>query len=377
MNIRKMTIGAVMVLAACATMTAENSPPVTLKQAYAGAFLIGTVMGKPPAREAEWHLLCRQFNSITAGNCLKPKPVHPAEDRYEFATADVVVKMAHEQGLVIQGHTLIWHSQCPDWFFRDGDKPAGRELVLKRMRDHIATVVGRYAGKIQGWDVVNEVIDSGKGYLRETKWLAAMGEDYIAEAFRAAHRADPRAKLYYNDFSIERPAKREKALRLIRELKSKGVPMDGIGIQGHWELDKIPYQDIEDAIIAFHKEGVDVAITELDLDVVPRRVTGAEVDAREAAGADPYPNGLPAAMLQRQADQYGKLFAIFYKHRDKISRVTIWGLHDGVSWLNTWPSKRTNHPLLWDRDLNPKPALAAVLAVPVAAAQRGGGMNES
>jgi endo-1,4-beta-xylanase len=334
----------------------------SLRAAYAGAFLIGASFN-PGLSAAERELLFRQFNTVTPGNCLKPGPIHPAEDRYEFATADALVDMVRAHGLTVNGHTLIWHNQCPNWFFLDGDRPAGRELVLQRMRSHITTVVRHFAGRVQSWDVVNEAIGDDQNDLRQTKWLTAIGDDYIAEAFRAAHLADPRAELYYNDYSIERPAKREKTLRLIRALKQQPVPIHGVGIQGHWQLDRIPYQAIEAAIIAFHREGVKVMITELDIDVVPRQFGGADVASREGAGADPYAEGLPPEVQRRLADQYARLFALFVKHRDKISRVTFWGLHDGRSWLNFWPSRRTNHPLLWDRQLQPKPALAAVLAV--------------
>lgn len=274
------------------------------------------------------------------------------------------VEFTHEKTKVLNGHTLVWHHQCPDWFFRDGDQPAGRALVLRRMRAHVTTVAKHFAGKVQSWDVVNEAIADGDGYLRQSKWVTSIGEDFIAKAFLAARRADPKAELYYNDYGIERPAKREKALRLIRDLKKHKVPIQGIGIQGHWELDKVPFEAIEEAILAFHKEGLAVAITELDIDVVPRKYGGADVTSQQAADADPYPNGLPPEIQQRQADQYARLFALFLKHHDKISRVTFWGLHDGRTWLNSWPSKRTNHPLLWDRALRPKPAFSAVLAIP-------------
>jgi endo-1,4-beta-xylanase len=344
----------------------HHSPtvPQTLRQAYAGAFLIGAAIPAAGLSAAEQELLVRHFNTVTPENCMKPKPLQPAENRFEFAAADALVQMAQANGLTVNGHTLLWHNQCPDWFFTVDNQPASRGRVLARMRRHIATVVGRYAGKVQTWDVVNEAIGDGDEYLRKTKWLTTLGEGYLAEAFRAARKADPQAELYYNDYSIEWPAKRAKALRLIRDLKQRGAPIDGIGIQGHWELDKVPYQAIEEAIIAFHREGLAVAITELDIDCVPRQFGGADVAARQAGQVDPFVNGLPPDVQQRLADQYARLFALFYKHRDKIRRVTFWGLHDGRSWLNKWPSPRTNHALLWDRALQPKPALAAVLTVP-------------
>jgi endo-1,4-beta-xylanase len=293
---------------------------------------------------------------------MKADAIHPQEDRYDFRAADEAVNLAERDKLKVNGHTLVWHSQCPDWFFADSGKPATGDLVLKRMREHIHGVMAHYRGKVFSWDVVNEAIADDQGYLRKSKWLDSIGEKFIGEAFIAARNADPAAELYYNDYNIEMPEKRAKALRLIRELKAQNVPIDGIGIQGHWILDNVPLKEIEDAIVAFHAEGLKVMITELDIDVVPRR-SGANVSERgKAGGSDPYTKGCPPEVLKRQAEQYAALFAIFKKHADKVGRVTFWGLDDGRSWLNNWPSKRTNYPLLWSRDVQPKPALEAVLA---------------
>lgn len=330
---------------------------------FVNCFVIGAAIPGAELNQAERRLLFSNFGTVTPENCMKPAPLHPAEDRFDFAHADALVAMAHASGLTVNGHTLVWHYQCPDWFFADGSRLAGRELVLRRMQAHIAAVAGHFAGKVKSWDVVNEAIDDGTDYLRKSKWLTRIGEDYIAEAFIAAQKADPKAELYYNDYGIERQPKRDKTLRLIHDLKQRKAPVQGIGIQGHWQIDHIPFQDIEDAIIAFHAEGMQVMITELDIDVVTRETAGAGVETREQGVGDPFANGLPEDLQQRLADQYARLFALFLKHRDKIDRVTFWGLHDGRSWLNYWPSKRTNHPLLWDRALQPKPALSAVLAL--------------
>lgn len=334
-----------------------------LMMGFVNCFVIGAAIPGAELNRAERRLLFSNFGTVTPENCMKPAPLHPAEDRFDFANADALVAMAHANGLTVNGHTLVWHQQCPDWFFTDGSRLAGRELVLRRMQAHIAEVAGHFAGKMKSWDVVNEAIDDGTDYLRKSKWLTSIGEDFIAEAFIAAQKADPKAKLYYNDYGIERQPKRDKTLRLIHDLKQRKAPVQGIGIQGHWQIDHIPFQDIEDAIIAFHSEGMQVMITELDVDVVTRETAGAGVETRERGGGDPFANGLPEDLQQRLADQYARLFALFLKHRDKIDRVTFWGLHDGRSWLNYWPSKRTNHPLLWDRALQPKLALSAVLAL--------------
>ena len=336
--------------------------PASLKEAYGERFDVGVAVPSGRLSDAEQGILVANFTAVTPENSMKADAIHPEEDRYDFREADEAVKLAQGSKLKVNGHTLVWHSQCPDWFFSDAGQPASGDLVLKRMREHIHAVMAHFRGKVFSWDVVNEAIADDQGYLRQSKWLNSIGEDFIGEAFRAARAADPKAELYYNDYNIELPEKRAKVLRLIRELKARNVPIDGIGIQGHWILDNVPFKEIEDAIVAFHDEGLKVMITELDIDVVPRR-SGADVSGGDTAGgSNPYAQGCPPEVLQRQAQQYAALFAIFQKHADKVSRVTFWGLDDGRSWLNNWPSKRTNYPLLWSRDLQPKPALQAVLS---------------
>ncbi len=335
--------------------------PTNLKEAYGSKFAIGAAIDTPNLSEAELALLVSNFTNITPGNCMKPEPIEPEKGKYTFEKADALVSFAQRNGLIVNGHCLVWEEQCPAWFFLDKGKPAGRNLVLNRMTDHITTEVTHFKGKVFSWDVVNEALGDGPEYLKPTRWEKAIGDDYIAQAFIAASKADPQAELYYNDYNLEQPDKRQKALRLIRDLKRQNIRIDGIGMQGHWELDKIPYQDIEDSIMAFHNEGLKVMVTELDLDVVPRSTTSAKVAAHEQGKGDPYSKGCPPEILQRQADQYARLFVLFRKHADMVSRVTFWGLDDRDSWLDTWPRKRTNYPLLWGRDLQPKPALAAVL----------------
>jgi endo-1,4-beta-xylanase len=341
---------------------AQDSGPATLKEAYGGMFAIGAAIPGPELNAAEQKILFHNFTNVTPENCMKPQPTEPEEGKFTFGQADALVAFAHDHGLKVNGHCLVWDEQCPDWFFSDNGKPAARDLVLKRMIDHITGEAKHFRGRVFSWDVVNEAISDGPEYLKPTRWEKSIGDDYIAQAFTAAAAADPNAELYYNDYSIERPEKRGKVIRLIRDLKKQNIRIDGVGIQGHWELDKIPYKDIEDAIVAFNKEGVKVMITELDIDMVSRSAGGADTSVHEQGGDDPYAKGCPPEVLQRQAEQYAKLFALFRKHADKITRVTFWGLDDGRSWENFWPRTRTNYPLLWGRDLKPKPALAAVLA---------------
>jgi endo-1,4-beta-xylanase len=300
---------------------------------------------------------------------MKPGSIHPNENIWEFAQADALVKFAEANHMQVFGHNLLWHNQTGDWFFRKGDRQASRDELLERMKTHIETVVGRYKGKISGWDVVNEAIaEGGSDDLRRTAWLKGVGDDYIVQAFRFAHAADPDALLQYNDYNIELNPKRDRTIRLIKSLQSAGVPVAAVGIQGHWILDRVPYADIEKAIEEFRKLGVKVMITELDLDVVPRQATGADINQTERDGSKGSPP-ISDDIVRRQADQYAKLFEVFHRHRDAISRVTFWGLNDGRSWLNYWPRQRADYPLLFDRQSRPKPAFHAVIDVVASAAK--------
>ncbi len=265
----------------------------------------------------------------------------------------------------VVGHTLCWHGQTPPWMFRGADgKPLPRDEALRNLKGHIDAVVGHFKGKVIGWDVVNEAISDAKdGYLRDTPARRAIGDDYIVKAFEFAHAADPGAELYYNDYGNEDAGKREKTIRLIRELKAAGVHLDAVGIQCHLRLDEPDAADrLDRAIEAYSAEGVKVVLSELDVDVLPRSVRGADVAARERVGANPYTHGLPPEVAEAQARFYRRFFQVVLKHPGVVTRVTFWGTHDGLSWLNFWPvSFRTNHPLLWDRALKPKPAFGAVL----------------
>ena len=346
--------------------------PSTLASAYRDGFAIGVGIGNGFINnpdDPQLRLATTQFSSWSAENCLKPGPIQPEEGRFEFTLADRFVDLATKHRKQIVGHTLVWHEQCPPWFFLGPDgQAAPASLVEERMKTHIRTLVGRYRGRIAEWDVVNEALsDQPDEYLRPTKWHAALGESFIATAFRTAHEADPSALLIYNDYNIEQPYKRAKALRLLRSLKDQGVPVHAVGIQGHWGVDQIPLEEIEKSIVEFSALGLKVLITELDLSVLPSKYWGADVSIQQARdeGLDPYTAGLPSEVAARQAGQYAALFRILWKHRDKIGRVTFWNLHDGASWKNNFPIKgRTDHPLLFDRTLQPKPAYHSVLAIP-------------
>lgn len=337
----------------------------SLKDAYRQEFLIGSALGgKLPGfySAGEVALIVSQFNAATPEWCMKSRPIHPREDEWRFEDADAFVRFCGEHHIVPFGHALVWHEDCPDWFFEDGNQPASRELVLRRLRDHIHTEVGRYKGRIRGWDVVNEAIsDRADEYLRKTKWLASIGDDYIVQAFRFAHEADPDVTLQYNDYEIESEPKRSKAVRLIKSLQDAKIPIAAVGIQGHWSLDHVPYADLEKAINTFQAMGLKVMISELDLDVLPRKIAGNPEAQQEKRAEMARPGPCPPDVLRRQAEQYGRLFELFRKHRDVITRVSFWGIDDAHSWLNGWPFRRYNHPLLFDREGKPKPAFYSVI----------------
>jgi endo-1,4-beta-xylanase len=346
-----------------------NARDVTLKDAFKDDFLIGAAINQPQfegksPREAD--IVKAQFNTVSPENVLKWESVHPAPDDFNFSEADQYVAFGQKNHMFIIGHNLIWHEQTPAWVFRD-DKgnPISREALIARMRNHIFTVVGRYKGKIGGWDVVNEALNEN-GTLRDSPWKRIIGDDYLVLAYQFAHEADPDAQLYYNDYSLENLPKRKGAVALIKKLQAQGVRIYAIGLQEHDKMNWPTTNQVDATISTFSKLGIKVMVTELDIDLLPAatRSRQAEVSMNVAARAElnPYVNGLPDSMQQKLAQRYADLFSVFVAHHGEISRVTFWGVADADSWLNNWPVfGRTSYPLLFDRDSNPKPAFEAVL----------------
>jgi endo-1,4-beta-xylanase len=314
-------------------------------------------------------IVARQFSTISPENNLKFGPIHPAADRYNFDPADQYVAFGRDHGLAIIGHCLVWHQQTPAWVFAgEGGAKAGRDVLLARMREHITTVVGRYKGRIRGWDVVNEAVDED-GTLRKTPWLDGIGEDFIAKAFEFAHAADPDAELYYNDYNLWKPAKRATVVRIVKDLRARGLRVDAVGEQGHWGIDEPPLAEIDATLGDLAAgTGVKVMLTELDIDVLPRDpdMWGADLSKQTALRekTNIYPDGLPAEQQQKLARRYADIFALVLKHRAAMSRVTFWGVTDANTWLHNFPIRgRVNYPLLWDKQGQPKPAFDAVVEV--------------
>lgn len=346
-------------------------PATTLRGVYADDFLIGAALNtaQVDGRNAKaGEVAAKQFSSITPENETKWQSVHPEPDRYNFKGADAYVEFARKNDMKLIGHTLVWHSQTPGWVFQgDGGKPATREELLKRMRDHIHAVAGRYKGKIMGWDVVNEALsDGGPEILRDSPWRRIIGDDFIDHAFRYAKEAAPDAELYYNDYGLENGRKRENCVKLLKGLLDRGVPITGVGTQSHFQLAHPPIAEVEKTIKDFSALGLKVMITELDVDVLPSRGNAgiADINRREQGddSLNPYTKGLPDEVQTKLAQRYADLFEVYLRHRKSITRVTFWGLDDGTSWLNGFPIRgRTNHPLLIDRELKPKPAFFTLL----------------
>ncbi len=357
---------------------AENSS--VLKDVYKNAFLLGTAVNDAIVSgtdKASQDIVVRQFNSITLENSMKAALVNPEPGIFNFAPADAFVAFGEAHNMFIIGHTLVWHNQVPSWFFVNaGGKPNTKEEQIERLRSHIKAVAGRYAGRVHAWDVVNEVIDNDGSY-RPTSWVNAIGngDTLVKYAFKFASEFAPNTELYYNDFNAWRPEKRDGIVRMVKMLQKEGVRIDGVGMQGHWGLNYPKTTYIETAIDAYAACGVKVMITELDVDVLPLTKEGQIIGQGMSDKQfqleefkiyfDPYPNGLPDSMQTLLAKRYEELFHIFYTRKNKIARVTCWGVHDGMSWKNDYPiPNRTNYPLLWDRSRQPKQALEAVLNVP-------------
>lgn len=347
---------------AAAFLPSQPTNEVGIKDTFIENFTIGAALNYQQVNELnpqEEKILFQHFNSITAENLLKWGSIHPEPDGYRFGPADKFVALGEKMNATIIGHTLVWHQQTPDWVFEnDQGDPLEKGALLERMKDHISTVAGRYKGRIHGWDVVNEAFFDD-GQYRTSHWYNIAGKDFIKQAFQTANEVDPGLELYYNDYNMWKPAKRNAAIELAKELREEGIRIDGIGMQGHYGLESPSLEQIENSILAIADAGFKVMFTEVDIDVLPNPVNrhGADIDAtfEFEEQYNPYKEGLPDDVKEKLANRYKELFELFLKHEDKISRITFWGLTDKDSWLNDWPMKgRTAYPLIFDKDGFPK-----------------------
>lgn len=350
-----------------------------LKNTFADSFKMGVavnqdiVTGKNAAAQS---IIAKQFNTVTLENAMKAEVIYPQQGKVDFSGADAFIDFAKQNNMFTVAHTLVWHNQTPDWFFTNSkNEPNTPAEQLEQMRKHIELVAGRYKNKVDAWDVVNEVI-ADDGSYRPTVWVNRVGDGdtMVKAAFKYAQQYSPSTELYYNDFNAWRPEKRDGIIRMIKMLQKEGIRIDGIGIQAHWGLNFPEMQYIEQAIDAYAALGIKVMITELDIDVLPLtkegQITGTDMMKPQfqleefETYLDPYKNGLPSDVEAQLNARYKALFELFYAKRDKIDRVTFWGLHDGMSWKNDYPiPNRTNYPLLWDRNLNSKPVIKTIADV--------------
>jgi endo-1,4-beta-xylanase len=333
-----------------------------LKDVYQGKFHIGAALntGHITGKDTACVRIIKQhFNSITSENVMKSALIQPQEGKFNFDLPDQFVEFGLQNQMFVIGHTLIWHSQAPRWFFVDAQgKEVSREVLIDRMKSHIHSVVGHYKGKVKGWDVVNEAI-LDNGTWRESMFFKIIGPEFVKLAFQFAREADPAAELYYNDYSMALPGKREGVVKMVKWLQEEGIKVDGIGMQGHSSMEFPKIEEFEKSIIAFAGLGAQVHITEMDISILPspKNQQGADVDARVdyKKALNPYTEGLPAEVEIAHGKRFQEFFDLFVRHQDKISRVTMWGIQDGQSWKNNFPVRgRTDYALLFDRQNQPK-----------------------
>lgn len=318
-----------------------------LKDYYKDFFPIGVSVSPQSLAGSESELILKHFGSLTADNVMKPAPIHPEENRYFWNSADKIVNYAQEHGMLIRGHTLCWHQQSPAWMFKDANgNTVTKEIALARLKNHINQIVTRYKGRVYAWDVVNEAVDDDDTkYLRETDWYKICGEEYITRAFQYAHEADPDAQLFYNDYNTEFAGKRDKILRLLKNLIDAGVPVHGIGLQGHWNINHPTELELRDALDKYSSLGLKIQITELDISVYTSDATGPDDDV------------FTPEMEQKQIQQYKMIFKVLRDYKNVITGVTFWNISDKRSWLDNFPVRgRKNYPLLFDQNLQPKKA---------------------
>lgn len=358
-------------LPGCSNTKTNNSSKnsTTLKEAFEDDFYVGTALNLHHIHgtdDAGLEITKNHFSAIIAENCMKSMYLQPKEGEFFFDDADKFVAFGEQSNMHIVGHTLIWHSQAPSWFFTDKDgNDVSAERLKERMKNHIHTVVSRYKGRIHGWDVVNEAIEDN-GEFRKSKFYQILGEDFIPLAFQYAHEADPDAELYYNDYNEWHKGKRDAIVELVKSLKNSGIRIDGVGMQAHMGMDYPSLEEYQAAIDAYADAGVKVMITEFDMSALPtfRRNIGANISDTESYHdkMNPYPEALPDSVMGAWENRMIDFFNLFLQNSDKISRVTLWGVTDGDSWKNNYPVRgRTDYPLLFDRGYDAKPVVQKII----------------
>lgn len=332
-------------------VTVLGAPAQGLKDHFARDFRMGVSLSGRNLRDSAQQALIRQhFNSVTCENAMKPASLHPAPGVWRWEEADRIADFCRENGIRMRGHCLVWHNQFSDWMFTDADgNPVDRETFYARLREHILAVVGRYKDVVYAWDVVNEAMsDGGENPYRKTRLYELCGDEFIARAFRYAREADPNALLFYNDYNACNPRKSRNIFEMVLRMRSEGVPIDGIGMQGHYNIFGPGTDELEAAIERYATLVEHIHITELD--VRASEEMGGQLQFRREGIS------LTDTIQAMHTRQYARLFRSFRKWAGKIDSVTFWNLHDGCSWLG-----EKNHPLLFDKALQPKPAYYEVM----------------
>ncbi len=333
----------------------ESKEPKRLSEVYQDYFPIGVAVSPRALKGDEAPLIRSQFASMTPENVMKMGPIHPEEDRYNWGPADEIVEFARANNMLLRGHTLCWHNQTPDWLFQP-DSSLTKEELLSRLEAHITAVVSRYKDDIYAWDVVNEVISSKPGeFYRESAWYRICGKEFVSKAFEYARNADPDVELYYNDYDVINPVKRERIHQMIRELMDDKVPIDGVGIQGHWSVYEPTEDQLRATISAFTDLGLKIQITELDVSIYEK-----EHSARKPMPTDS--DVFTEELKKKQADQYEMIFRVLRDYKEHITGVTFWNISDRHSWLDNFPVKgRKDYPLLFDEEFQPKESFYRVV----------------
>ena len=339
----------------------------SLSEKFKNYFFVGAAINKDQILQKDEKsnsIIKQNFNTLSPENVMKWMFIQPKPNIFYFDDSDKYVQFGLDNNMHIVGHALIWHSQIADFMNSIKDSTE----MMQHVNNHISTLVNRYKGKVDTWDVVNEALNED-GTLRESIFLKVLGENYLETVYKMAEKHDSNADLAYNDYNLCEPKKRKGAIKLIKSLQKNGAKINSVGIQAHWQLTSPSLEEIETSILAFSKLGVKVMFTELDISVLPSPwdQNGAEVSQnfKNFEGdkkMNPFPKNLPNSMKTKLAERYENIFKLFLKHKEKISRVTFWGVTDKFSWLNDWPIKgRTNYPLLFDRNYKEKKAYHRIM----------------
>lgn len=317
-----------------------NNNILSLCETYKDYFKIGAAVRAEDLEGIQGELLKKHFNSLTAENAMKFGEIHPSEDRYDFEKPDKIKEFALKNNMKMRGHTFVWHNQNPDWLFADKNgKLVSRELLLQRLQKHIITLSERYGDIVYAWDVVNEAIEDKTGeQFRDSIWRRILGEDYIKTVFELAKQEIKNAELYYNDYNNELPDKLDKSYRMLKDLIAKGTPIDGVGIQGHWNItDAKLIDNLKNAIEKYASLGLKIQVTELDVSMF-------NFEDKRRDLKEPTPE-----MLYMQEEMYDNIFKTFRVYKDVINSITFWGISDAYTWKDHFPvSARKDWPMLFD-----------------------------